>query len=166
MRFFRPSRAESATASAGTRAGATRGSTSLSATARAWPRPAEGSPTFAGFNTGGYGNLVVVKHRLGFTSWYAHLSRITTWPGERLVGGTRIGLAGSTGRSTGPHLHFEVRRYDAPIDPAPWMLATTARASASASGLGPRRHGAQVQRGVQRRFVNAELHGHFADGAP
>ena len=125
-----------------------------------------GVTLFAGFNTGGYGNLVVVKHRLGFTSWYAHLSRVTTWPGDRVVGGTRIGLAGSTGRSTGPHLHFEVRRYDAPIDPAPWMLATTARASASASGLRPRGHGAQVQRGVQRRFIDAELHGHFADGAP
>lgn len=124
-----------------------------------------GVTTFAGFNTGGYGNLVVVKHRLGFTTWYAHLSRITTWPGERLVGGTRIGLVGSTGRSTGPHLHFEVRRYDAPIDPMPWMLATTARASASAR-LGPRRHGPQVERGVQRGFVNAKLHGHFADGAP
>jgi peptidoglycan hydrolase-like protein with peptidoglycan-binding domain len=80
----------------------------------------------AGFNSGGYGNLVVVKHRLGFETWYAHLSRIAVSEGESVVGGSRIGDVGSTGRSTGPHLHFEVRHFGTPIDPVPRMLSATA----------------------------------------
>jgi hypothetical protein len=85
-----------------------------------------GSVIFAGYNSGGYGNLVVVQHRLGYTSWYAHLSSIAVSSGQAVDGGTRIGYVGSTGNSTGPHLHFEVRRYDTPIDPAPLLLATVA----------------------------------------
>ncbi|MET0835798.1 MAG: peptidoglycan-binding protein, partial [Thermoleophilaceae bacterium] len=81
-----------------------------------------GTTIFAGQNYGGYGNLVVIQHRLGYTTWYAHLSSITTWVGESVNGGTRIGLVGSTGYSTGPHLHFEVRRYNTPIDPEPMLL--------------------------------------------
>jgi murein DD-endopeptidase MepM/ murein hydrolase activator NlpD len=85
-----------------------------------------GTTVFAGYNSGGYGNLVVVQHRLGFTTWYAHLSRITTWAGEHVQGGTRLGFVGSTGHSTGPHLHFEVRLNNVPIDPVPYLLAGTA----------------------------------------
>ncbi|HST68042.1 MAG TPA: peptidoglycan DD-metalloendopeptidase family protein [Solirubrobacterales bacterium] len=81
-----------------------------------------GTTIFAGYNNGGFGNLVVVQHRLGYTTWYAHLSSITSWVGERVEGGTRVGLVGSTGRSTGPHLHFEVRRYNTPVDPAPLFV--------------------------------------------
>jgi murein DD-endopeptidase MepM/ murein hydrolase activator NlpD len=81
-----------------------------------------GTTIYAGYNYGGFGNLVVVQHRLGYTSWYAHLSSITSSVGEQVEGGTRIGYVGSTGRSTGPHLHFEVRRYDTPIDPAPLFV--------------------------------------------
>jgi murein DD-endopeptidase MepM/ murein hydrolase activator NlpD len=77
---------------------------------------------FAGWNTRGYGYLVVIGHRLGFESWYAHLSRVATSPGQAVVGGTRIGYVGSTGHSTGPHLHFEVRLNGTPIDPAPRLL--------------------------------------------
>jgi peptidoglycan hydrolase-like protein with peptidoglycan-binding domain len=85
-----------------------------------------GTTIYAGYNYGGFGNLVVVQHRLGYTTWYAHLSSITSWVGERVVGGTRIGYVGSTGASTGPHLHFEVRRYDTPIDPAPLLVVPLA----------------------------------------
>ena len=85
-----------------------------------------GTTIFAGWNTGGYGNLVVVQHRLGYTTWYAHLSQITSWVGERVSGGTRLGYVGSTGYSTGPHLHFEVRRWNTPIDPIPYLLSSTA----------------------------------------
>ncbi len=88
-----------------------------------------GTTIFAGYNSGGYGNLVVIQHRLGFTTWYAHLETITSWVGEQVSGGTRIGYVGSTGASTGPHLHFEVRRYDTPIDPAPLLLAAVASRS-------------------------------------
>jgi murein DD-endopeptidase MepM/ murein hydrolase activator NlpD len=92
-----------------------------------------GTTIFAGANSGGYGNLVVVQHRLGYTTWYAHLSQITSYVGESVSGGTRIGYVGATGHATGPHLHFEVRRYNTPIDPVPYLLSSTAaRATASA----------------------------------
>jgi murein DD-endopeptidase MepM/ murein hydrolase activator NlpD len=71
----------------------------------------------AGRTAGGYGKLVVVEHRLGMTSWYAHLSRIAVRPGQCVVAGTPIGRAGSTGRSTGPHLHFELRLRGAAVAP-------------------------------------------------
>lgn len=93
-----------------------------------------GTTIYAAYNYGGYGNLVVIQHRLGFTTWYAHLSSITTWVGEHVVGGTRIGYVGSTGNSTGPHLHFEVRRYDTPIDPVPLLLSAVAYRSSGAGG--------------------------------
>jgi peptidoglycan hydrolase-like protein with peptidoglycan-binding domain len=85
-----------------------------------------GRVVFAGWNTGGYGNLVVVAHRLGFESWYAHLSSIAARRGQWVVGGNTIGYVGSTGRSTGPHLHFEVRRFGTPIDPRPRLLTAAA----------------------------------------
>jgi murein DD-endopeptidase MepM/ murein hydrolase activator NlpD len=86
-----------------------------------------GVVAFAGWNTGGYGNLVVIRHRLGFETWYAHLSRISAWHGQAVVGGSAIGNVGSTGRSTGPHLHFEVRLFGTPINPVPRLLAQAAR---------------------------------------
>ncbi len=92
-----------------------------------------GVVSFAGYNKGGYGYLVIVSHRLGYETWYAHLSRVTSYVGERVVGGTRVGLVGSTGHSTGPHLHFEVRLNGTPIDPMPRLLATAAGASASSA---------------------------------
>jgi len=93
-----------------------------------------GVTEFAGWNSGGYGNLVVVRHRLGYTSWYAHLSSITTWVGENVSGGTRLGYVGSTGHSTGPHLHFELRRNAVPIDPMPYLLQAVATRSGSSGG--------------------------------
>jgi murein DD-endopeptidase MepM/ murein hydrolase activator NlpD len=95
-----------------------------------------GTTIFAGYNNGGYGNLVVIQHRLGYTTWYAHLSSIATYDGQAVEGGTIIGNVGSTGNSTGPHLHFEVRRYDTPIDPAPLLLETV---SARIAGTKPSR---------------------------
>ena len=76
----------------------------------------------AGYNAFGYGNLVIVDHRLGFQSWYAHLSSIAVVRGQAVSGGVLIGRVGSTGHSTGPHLHFEVRRNGTPVDPAPLLL--------------------------------------------
>jgi murein DD-endopeptidase MepM/ murein hydrolase activator NlpD len=98
-----------------------------------------GVTEFAGRNSGGYGNLVVVRHRLGYTTWYAHLSVITTSVGEHVTGGTRLGFVGSTGHATGPHLHFELRRNAVPIDPVPYLLqavATHAARVAARSGGG------------------------------
>jgi murein DD-endopeptidase MepM/ murein hydrolase activator NlpD len=95
-----------------------------------------GVTEFAGWNTGGYGNLVVVRHRLGYTTWYAHLSAITTWVGEEVTGGTRLGYVGSTGHSTGPHLHFELRKNAVPIDPMPYLLQAVATRSSAGGGGG------------------------------
>ncbi len=95
-----------------------------------------GVTEFAGWNSGGYGNLVVVRHRLGYTTWYAHLSTITTFVGEQVTGGTRLGYVGSTGNSTGPHLHFELRKNAVPIDPLPYLLQTVATRASSAGGGG------------------------------
>jgi murein DD-endopeptidase MepM/ murein hydrolase activator NlpD len=75
----------------------------------------------AGFDGGGYGNLVVIEHRQGMTSWYAHLASIAVEPGQCLVAGTPIGTVGSTGNSTGPHLHFEMRENERPVNPRPYL---------------------------------------------
>src|SRR3954471_17004139 len=84
-----------------------------------------GVVSFAGWNSGGYGNLTVIDHRLGYQTWYAHQSRIVVSPGQRVAGGVRIGYVGSTGHSTGPHLHFEVRHNGVPINPVPYLLPST-----------------------------------------
>jgi murein DD-endopeptidase MepM/ murein hydrolase activator NlpD len=76
-----------------------------------------GCVTSAGYDSGGYGNLVVIQHRAGMTSWYAHLSRISVRPRECVVAGTRIGRVGATGNASGPHLHFELRVGGAAVDP-------------------------------------------------
>ena len=81
-----------------------------------------GTVLFAGWNSGGYGNLVVIQHRLGYQTWYAHMSRIYVGQGAAVAGGVRIGAIGSTGRSTGPHLHWEVRHNGTPVNPVPYML--------------------------------------------
>ncbi|HET8593451.1 MAG TPA: peptidoglycan-binding protein [Solirubrobacterales bacterium] len=101
-----------------------------------------GSVVFAGLNTGGYGNLVVIRHRLGFESWYGHMSSIAASVGQYVAGGSTIGYVGSTGRSTGPHLHFEVRQFGSPVDPGPRLIGyvplarRAGKASASASAAG------------------------------
>ena len=68
--------------------------------------------------SGGYGLQVTVEHADGWTSRYAHLSKIEVRPGDRIPRGARLGRVGSSGRSTGPHLHFETARFGEPVDPA------------------------------------------------
>ena len=72
-------------------------------------------------NLAGYGNLVELDHGVGVTTRYAHLSGYTVTPGQQVPAGALIGFQGSTGNSTGVHLHFEVRVDGAPIDPVPWL---------------------------------------------
>lgn len=76
-----------------------------------------GRIAFAGWDSGGYGNLVVIAHPLGVRSMYAHLSRINVSPGQWVVAGTQVGHVGSSGIASGPHLHFELRLRGAAIDP-------------------------------------------------
>ena len=72
---------------------------------------------------GGYGNMVEIDHGQGLTSRYAHLSRIMVKAGDIVTPGQLIGKVGSTGRSTGPHLHFEVRRNGAARNPITYIRA-------------------------------------------
>ena len=65
---------------------------------------------------GGYGNVVVIEHGGGYTTWYGHLSTIWARVGKRVRRGQVIGLSGSSGHATGPHLHFEVRWKDKSVD--------------------------------------------------
>jgi murein DD-endopeptidase MepM/ murein hydrolase activator NlpD len=76
----------------------------------------DGGPGLAG-----YGNLVELDHGDGVTTRYGHLSAYTVTAGDRVSAGALIGFQGSTGNSTGVHLHFEVRQDGAPIDPVPWL---------------------------------------------
>ncbi|MBW1645931.1 MAG: M23 family metallopeptidase [Deltaproteobacteria bacterium] len=68
---------------------------------------ADGRVKFAGYN-GGYGRMVVIDHGIGLATKYGHLSKIYVKIGDRVVRGQKIGLVGNSGRSTGPHLHYEV----------------------------------------------------------
>lgn len=69
------------------------------------------------YDADGYGHCVVVKHRNGMETRYAHLSKPLVAEGQRLVAGDAVALSGNTGNSTGPHLHFETRYLGVPIDP-------------------------------------------------
>ncbi|WP_018075923.1 M23 family metallopeptidase [Novosphingobium nitrogenifigens] len=81
---------------------------------------ASGQVDFAGWR-GGYGNLVEILHADGTRTRYGHLSRIVVGPGDTVAQGQEIALMGSTGRSTGPHLHFEVRSGGIAVNPLVFM---------------------------------------------
>lgn len=81
-----------------------------------------GTVTVAGRN-GGYGNMVEIDHGGGLTTRYAHLSRVLVKVGDHVETTDTIGLSGTTGRSTGPHLHYEVRRDGKAIDPMRFLTA-------------------------------------------
>lgn len=83
---------------------------------------AGGKVVSAGRN-GGYGNMVEIDHGRGVTTRYAHLSRLLVKKGEHVDAGTLVGRTGSTGRSTGPHLHYEVRINKRAIDPMKYLRA-------------------------------------------
>jgi murein DD-endopeptidase MepM/ murein hydrolase activator NlpD len=72
---------------------------------------------------GGYGNAVVIDHRSGYQSLYGHLSRVNVYQGQSVKAGDIIGFLGSTGRSTGPHVHYEIRKNGEDIDPEPFLSA-------------------------------------------
>ena len=76
-----------------------------------------GKIRYAKYNDGGFGNLVVIRHNNGLETFYAHLSKHLVVPNQDIKFGEPIGLGGNTGRSFGPHLHFEVRFYDGSINP-------------------------------------------------
>jgi len=77
---------------------------------------ANGKVTYAGYE-GEYGNVVKVKHANGYETRYAHLVRVLVKPGDNVEAGKLVGLLGNTGRSTGPHLHYEILKNGTKIDP-------------------------------------------------
>jgi murein DD-endopeptidase MepM/ murein hydrolase activator NlpD len=85
---------------------------------------AGGQVTYAGWD-GPYGQRIEITHLDGTKTWYAHLSAINVDDGSFVAAGETLGLVGSTGNSSGPHLHFEVRPAPSgqPTDPEPWMAA-------------------------------------------
>jgi murein DD-endopeptidase MepM/ murein hydrolase activator NlpD len=76
-----------------------------------------GVVVFAGWATGGYGNTVAIDHGNGYSTLYAHLSSINVSCGRSVAQGQTIGYGGSTGNSTGPHLHFEIRYQGGFVNP-------------------------------------------------
>lgn len=86
--------------------------------------PASGTIVTAGVK-GGYGNLVEIRHKGGLVTRFGHLSRILVQEGDKVSAGDVIGQVGSTGRSTGPHLHYEIRVENNPIDP--WRYLSIGR---------------------------------------
>ncbi len=79
-----------------------------------------GRVVFAGWRHG-YGRLVVLRHGSEAETWYAHLSRLFVKQSDLVLTGDVVGLMGDSGRTTGPHLHFEVRRGPEPLDPQAWI---------------------------------------------
>lgn len=83
---------------------------------------AAGKVLVSEFNTGGYGNYVVIDHGNGYSTLYGHASLNLVQAGQTVVQGQAISQVGSTGWSTGPHLHFEIRINNSPVDPAPYVM--------------------------------------------
>ncbi|NPA57787.1 MAG: peptidoglycan DD-metalloendopeptidase family protein [Aquificae bacterium] len=81
---------------------------------------ANGYVEFAGWKSG-YGKVVIIKHKYGYKTYYGHLSKIRVKKGKWVKAGTVIGYAGSTGRATGVHLHYEIRRYGKLINPLKFL---------------------------------------------
>jgi murein DD-endopeptidase MepM/ murein hydrolase activator NlpD len=85
---------------------------------------ADGTVLRAGWNSGGYGNLVEIDHGRGITTRYGHMSAILVSAGQHITRGQQVGRMGSTGRSTGNHLHYEVRIDGRAVNPIPFMKST------------------------------------------
>jgi len=95
--------------------------------------PADGVVTFADF-LGGYGRAIIVDHGHGLTTRYGHLANFAVIAGQEIHRGDTIGYVGLSGRSTGPHLHYEVRINDTPVNPHKYLRLTVAHAGDFAAG--------------------------------
>ena len=82
---------------------------------------ADGKVIKSGYEKNGYGNFVILEHSSGFVTLYAHCSLISVSVGDKVKAGQTVALSGSSGRSTGPHLHFEVRLHNTLLNPL-WIL--------------------------------------------
>jgi murein DD-endopeptidase MepM/ murein hydrolase activator NlpD len=94
---------------------------------------AEGVVEFADF-LGGYGRAITLDHGHGITTRYGHLASFAVFPGQHVHRGDTIGYVGDSGRSTGPHLHYEVRINDIPVNPHKYLRVTYAHVGGFAAG--------------------------------
>ena len=76
-----------------------------------------GTVVYAGYNSSGYGNLIKIDHGNGYMTYYAHNSSLCVSVGDKVAKGQLIAKVGSTGRSTGNHCHFEIRKNGTPVNP-------------------------------------------------
>lgn len=88
---------------------------------------AAGTVASAGWDAGGFGNKVDIDHGNGYHTWYCHLSHIDVRAGAHVTKGEPIAEVGSTGESTGPHLHYQVMKDGQPIDPEPFLSGVPAK---------------------------------------
>lgn len=95
--------------------------------------PADGVVDFANF-MGGYGRAIILEHGHGIITRYGHLSGFAVTPGQHVRRGDVIGFVGLSGRSTGPHLHYEVRINDTPVNPYKYLRITVAHTGGFAAG--------------------------------
>jgi hypothetical protein len=95
--------------------------------------PADGVVLFADF-MGGYGRVVMINHGHGITTRYGHLANFAVTSGQRVQRGDTIGYVGLSGRSTGPHLHYEVRINDTPVNPHKYLRLTVAHVGGFSAG--------------------------------
>ncbi len=95
--------------------------------------PADGVVEFADF-MGGYGRAIVLQHGHGISTRYGHLANFAVVAGQHVHRGDTIGYVGLSGRSTGPHLHYEVRINDTPVNPHKYLRLTMANAGGFAAG--------------------------------
>ena len=97
---------------------------------------ADGVVSAAGWNNGGYGNLIKLDHGRGIETRYGHLSQVMVSAGQRIARGQLIARMGSTGRSTGSHLHYEVRIEGKAVNPIPFMKSTDYLLAMQKNGVG------------------------------
>jgi murein DD-endopeptidase MepM/ murein hydrolase activator NlpD len=95
--------------------------------------PADGVVDFADFYSG-YGRMIEIEHSQGFSTRYGHLASFAVTPGQTVHRGQLIGYVGLSGRSTGPHLHYEVWLHNNPVNPYSFLRTTIARATLTSAG--------------------------------
>ena len=83
---------------------------------------ADGKAVYTGYDDEGFGNLIILDHGYGVRTYYAHLAEIYVRAGQNIKKGEKIASVGSTGKSTGPHLHYEVRIFGVPVNPENYIL--------------------------------------------
>ena len=83
---------------------------------------------------GGYGKTIMINHGNGISTRYGHLSGFAVTTGQHVQRGEIIGYVGESGRSTGPHLHYEVRINDTPVNPYKYLRMTVAHSGGFAAG--------------------------------